>query len=66
MVGTSKIKLTSHMSALLGHDADNASVDDGGDDDDDDGEAVIMIIMMFIWMVSYNVDVGGNEEEYWE
>ena len=37
MVGTSKIKLTSHMSALLGHDADNASVDDGGDDDDDDG-----------------------------
>ena len=47
MVGTSKIKLTSHMSALLGHDADNASVDDGGDDDDG-GAAVIMIIMMFI------------------
>ena len=67
MVGTSKIKLTSHMSALLGHDADNASVDDGGDDDDDDdGGVVIMIIMMFIRMVSYNVDVGGNEEEYWE
>ena len=65
MVGTSKIKLTSHMSALLGHDADNASVDDGGDDDHDGG-AVIMIIMMFIRMVSYNVDVGGNEEEYWE
>ena len=37
MVGTSKIKLTSHMSALPGHDAHNASVDDGGDDDDDDG-----------------------------
>ena len=66
MVGTSKIKLTSHMSALLGHDADNASVDDGGDDDDDDSGAVIMIIMMFIRMVSYNVDVGGNEEEYWK
>ena len=62
MVGTSKIKLTSHMSALLGHDADNASVDDGGDDDDDNGGVVIMIIMMFIRMVSYNVDVGGNEE----
>ena len=26
----------------------------------------MMIIMMFIRMVSYNVDVGGNEEEYWE
>ena len=66
MVGTSKIKLTSHMSALLGHDADNASVDDGGDDDDDDSGAVITIIMMFVRMVLYDVDVGGNEEEYWE
>ena len=64
MVGTSKIKLTSHMSALLGHDADNASVDD-----DDGGGVVVIVIMMFmmfIRMVSYNVDVGGNEEEYWE
>ena len=39
MVGTSKIKLTSHMSALLGHDADNASVDD-----DDGGGVVVMVV----------------------
>ena len=65
MVGTSKIKLTSHMSALPGHDAHNAS----DDDDDDDGGVVVIVIMMFmmfIRMVSYNVDVDGNEEEYWE
>ena len=52
------------MSALPGHDADNASVDD-----DDGGGVVVIVIMMFmmfIRMVSYNVDVGGNEEEYWE
>ena len=64
MVGTSKIKLTSHMSALPGHDAHNAS-----DDDDDGGGVVVIVIMMFVMfirMVSYNVDVGGNEEEYWE
>ena len=63
MVGTSKIKLTSHMSALPGHDAHNAS------DDDDDGGVVVIVIMMFmmfIRMVSYNVDVDGKEEEYWE
>ena len=64
MVGTSKIKLTSHMSALPGHDAHNAS-----DDDDDGGGVVVIVIMMFmmfIRMVLYNVDVDGNEEEYWE
>ena len=63
MVGTSKIKLTSHMSALPGHDAHNAS------DDDDDGGVVVIVIMMFmmfIRMVSYDVDVGSNKEEYWE
>lgn len=27
---------------------------------------VIMMFMMFIRMVSYNVDVDGKEEEYWE
>ena len=66
MVGTSKIKLTSHMSALPGHDAHNAS-----DDDDDDGGVVVVVIvimmfMMFIRMVLFNVDVDGNKEEYWE
>ena len=64
MVGTSKIKLTSHMSALPEYDADNA-----GDDDDDGGGVVVIVIMMFmmfIRMVLYNVDVDGNEEEYWE
>ena len=64
MVGTSKIKLTSHMSALPGHDAHNAS-----DDDDDGGGVVVIVIMMFmmfIRMVLYNVDVDGNEEGYWE
>ena len=64
MVGTSKIKLTSHMSALPEYDADNA-----GDDDDDDGCVVLMgiiMLMIFIRMVSYDVDVGGNKEDYWE
>ena len=48
MVGTSKIKLTSHMSALPGHDAHNAS-----DDDDDGGGVVVIVIMMFMMFISF-------------
>ena len=36
---------------------------------DDDGCVVLMgiiMLMIFIRMVSYDVDVGGNKEEYWE